>query len=41
MLHALRGEVPDNVYNTQVIPRWESCFAGKSVWDVKLTLPAR
>jgi D-3-phosphoglycerate dehydrogenase len=33
VLHALRGEVPDNVYNKDVIPRWQSRFGGKSVWD--------
>jgi phosphoglycerate dehydrogenase-like enzyme len=32
VLAALRGEVPDNVYNKEVIPRWESRFGGKSVW---------
>jgi phosphoglycerate dehydrogenase-like enzyme len=32
VLSALRGEVPDNVYNVEVIPRWQSRFAGKSVW---------
>jgi D-3-phosphoglycerate dehydrogenase / 2-oxoglutarate reductase len=32
VLCALRGEVPDNVYNKEVIPRWERRFAGKSVW---------
>jgi phosphoglycerate dehydrogenase-like enzyme len=32
VLHALRGEVPDNVYNKEVIPRWQSRFGGKSVW---------
>jgi phosphoglycerate dehydrogenase-like enzyme len=31
VLHALRGEVPDNVYNKEVIPRWERRFGGKSV----------
>jgi phosphoglycerate dehydrogenase-like enzyme len=44
ILRALRGEVPDNVYNTEVIPRWQSRFAGRNVWDVKpdpVTLPAR
>ncbi|OLC38780.1 MAG: hypothetical protein AUH81_03365 [Candidatus Rokubacteria bacterium 13_1_40CM_4_69_5] len=35
VLHALRGEVPDNVYNREVIPRWENRFGGKSVWDRK------
>jgi hypothetical protein len=30
-LRALRGEVPDNVYNKEVIPRWERRFGGKSV----------
>jgi D-3-phosphoglycerate dehydrogenase / 2-oxoglutarate reductase len=33
VLHALRGEVPDNVYNQEVIPQWQRRFAGKSVWD--------
>ncbi len=28
---ALRGEVPDNVYNKEVIPQWQSRFGGKSV----------
>lgn len=32
VLAALRGEVPDNVYNKDVIPRWQRRFAGKSVW---------
>jgi hypothetical protein len=32
VLHALRGEVPDNVYNKDVIPRWQSRFGGRSVW---------
>lgn len=32
VLRALRGEVPDNVYNKDVIPRWQSRFGGKSVW---------
>jgi hypothetical protein len=35
VLCALRGEVPDNVHNTEVIPRWRSRFAGKSVWGVQ------
>jgi phosphoglycerate dehydrogenase-like enzyme len=35
VLHALRGEVPDNVYNREVIPRWQSRFGGTSVWDGK------
>jgi phosphoglycerate dehydrogenase-like enzyme len=35
VLHALRGEVPDNVYNKEVIPRWEKRFGGQSVWDRK------
>jgi phosphoglycerate dehydrogenase-like enzyme len=34
VLHALRGAVPDNVYNQEVIPQWQRRFAGKSVWDV-------
>jgi hypothetical protein len=32
VLHALRGDVPDNVYNREVIPRWQSRFGGQSVW---------
>ncbi|MFQ5903868.1 MAG: NAD(P)-dependent oxidoreductase [Candidatus Binatia bacterium] len=32
VLKALRGEVPDNVFNKEVIPQWESRFGGKSVW---------
>lgn len=35
VLAALRGEVPDNVYNKDVIPRWERRFGGKSVWEGK------
>ena len=31
VLHALHGEVPDNVYNKEVIPRWERRFGGKRV----------
>src|SRR5499427_5264708 len=31
VLAALRGQVPDNVYNKEVIPRWERRFGGKSV----------
>jgi len=32
VLSALRGEVPDNVYNKEVIPRWQQRFGGTSVW---------
>jgi D-3-phosphoglycerate dehydrogenase / 2-oxoglutarate reductase len=32
VLAALRGEVPDNVYNREVIPRWQGRFGGASVW---------
>ena len=32
VLAALRGEVPDNVYNKEVIPRWQRRFGGRSVW---------
>jgi glyoxylate reductase len=31
VVSALRGEVPDNVYNKEVIPQWQSRFGGKSV----------
>ena len=30
LLSALRGEVPDNVYNKEVIAQWQSRFGGKS-----------
>lgn len=30
VLAALRGEVPDCVFNTDVIPRWQARFGGKS-----------
>ncbi|WP_089943818.1 NAD(P)-dependent oxidoreductase [Candidatus Entotheonella palauensis] len=32
VLQALRGEVPDCVFNQEVIPQWQSRFGGKSVW---------
>ena len=28
------GEVPNYVYNTEVIARWQSRFGPKSVWSV-------
>lgn len=31
VLTALRGEVPDNVYNKEVIPRWRERFGGASL----------
>ncbi|MBX5492895.1 MAG: D-glycerate dehydrogenase [Chloroflexi bacterium] len=31
VLRALRGELPDNVYNKEVIPRWLERFGGRSV----------
>ena len=40
VLRALRGEVPDNVYNREVVPRWQSRFGGKSVWDGTSTAPS-
>jgi D-3-phosphoglycerate dehydrogenase len=33
MLSALRGEVPDNVYNKEVIHRWRERFGGASVFS--------
>jgi len=41
VLCALRGEVPDNVYNTEVIARWQSRFGGASVWATSAQGPAR
>jgi phosphoglycerate dehydrogenase-like enzyme len=35
VLSALRGEVPDNVYNKEVIPHWERRFGGRSVWPTR------
>jgi phosphoglycerate dehydrogenase-like enzyme len=32
VLSALRGEVPDNVYNKEVIPRWQKRFGSASTW---------
>jgi phosphoglycerate dehydrogenase-like enzyme len=34
VLAALRGEVPDSVYNKEVIPSWKRRFGGKSAWSV-------
>jgi phosphoglycerate dehydrogenase-like enzyme len=31
VLRALRGEVPDNVFNKDVIPRWRERFGGRNV----------
>ncbi|MEK6561636.1 MAG: NAD(P)-dependent oxidoreductase [Candidatus Binatota bacterium] len=31
VISALRGEVPDNVYNKEVIQQWQSRFGGKSI----------
>lgn len=31
VIKALRGEVPDNVYNKEVIPVWQKRFGGRSV----------
>jgi phosphoglycerate dehydrogenase-like enzyme len=31
VLTALRGQVPDNVYNKEVIAQWQSRFGGKSI----------
>lgn len=35
VLSALRGDVPDHLYNVEVIPRWEQRFGGKSVWGAE------
>ena len=31
VLRILKGEVPDNVFNTEVIPRWRERFGGKAI----------
>jgi hypothetical protein len=33
VLKALRGEVPDHVYNADVIPRWRERFGGRSLFQ--------
>ena len=33
VLRALRGEVPDHVYNVDVIPRWRQRFGGKNLFE--------
>jgi hypothetical protein len=35
VLAALRGQVPDNVFNKDVIPRWQARYAGKTVLEMK------
>ncbi|HZU07370.1 MAG TPA: NAD(P)-dependent oxidoreductase [Chloroflexota bacterium] len=40
VLQALRGEVPDNVYNKEVIPRWRERFGGRSVLGAPAPQPA-
>ena len=43
VLHPPRGEGADDVYNTEVIARWQRCFDTKSVWGVppeSVPLPA-
>ena len=30
VLHALRGEVPEHVFNPEVLPRWKERFEGRS-----------
>jgi len=35
VLTALRGEIPDNVYNREVLPRWRERFGGASVLDAE------
>jgi hypothetical protein len=29
VLHALRGEVPEHVFNPEVLPRWKERFEGR------------
>jgi phosphoglycerate dehydrogenase-like enzyme len=33
VLSALQGEVPDNVFNKDVIPRWQGRFGGQNVFN--------
>jgi D-3-phosphoglycerate dehydrogenase / 2-oxoglutarate reductase len=40
VLSALRGEVPDNVYNTAVIPRWRERFGGQDLFAKEASLVA-
>jgi hypothetical protein len=41
VLSALQGEVPDNVFNKEVIPRWRERFGGRSVLPVGPAAAAR
>src|SRR6266540_3663918 len=44
VLHAPCGEVPDDIYNAEVIARWQSHSGTKSVWGrppESVPLPAR
>jgi hypothetical protein len=33
VISALTGEIPDNVFNQDVIPHWQSRFGGRSLLD--------
>ena len=35
MITALKGGIPDNVYNREVIPRWKERFGGASATSVE------
>ena len=37
VLTALKGDIPDNVYNREVLPRWRERFGGASVLDAEQT----
>jgi hypothetical protein len=37
VLTALSGQVPDNVYNREVIPRWKERFGGASLSNDRVT----
>jgi phosphoglycerate dehydrogenase-like enzyme len=41
VLRALRGEVPDNVFNPEVIPRWRERFAGNTILRASESTPLR
>jgi D-3-phosphoglycerate dehydrogenase / 2-oxoglutarate reductase len=39
VLRALRGEVPDNVFNTDVVPRWRERFGGQNALSASQRQP--
>jgi hypothetical protein len=34
-LAALRGELPERIYNTEAVAKWQTRFGGKSLLDAR------